>query len=187
MLVKHLIVSGSVAVLAACATVPPYAAPYQLAPSAHGLVFLASAASVRLLAAHNAERSRVGVPPLMWDTALAAQATAYAAQLARLGILRHSDRRARGGSQGENLWMGSRGAYSPEQMVAGWASERRMFRAGKFPAVSRADNWADVAHYTQMIWRGSQRLGCGIASSSRYDVLVCRYSPAGNIDGRPVP
>jgi hypothetical protein len=71
-------------------------------------------------------------------------------------------------------------------MVSDWASERRMFQAGLFPAVSRTGNWADVAHYTQIVWPTTTRVGCALASNGRTDYLVCHYSPAGNIDGRPV-
>jgi hypothetical protein len=41
-----------------------------------------------------------------------------------------------------------------------------------------------------MIWPTTTRVGCALASTPRTDYLVCRYSPAGNIDGRwvgPVP
>lgn len=69
-------------------------------------------------------------------------------------------------------------------MVGAWASEKRMFAPGVFPAVSRTGNWIDVAHYTQMIWPTTQRIGCALASTGRTDYLVCRYSPAGNVDGR---
>ena len=65
-----------------------------------------------------------------------------------------------------------------------------MFFPGIFPATSRTGNWIDVGHYTQMIWPTSQRIGCALASTRSTDYLVCRYSPAGNIDGRwvgPVP
>jgi hypothetical protein len=82
--------------------------------------------------------------------------------------------------------MGSRGAYSVETMVGGWASEKRNFMAGIFPNNSRTGNWIDVAHYTQMIWPTTQRIGCALASNGRTDYLVCRYAPAGNIDGRCV-
>jgi hypothetical protein len=83
--------------------------------------------------------------------------------------------------------MGTRGAFPAEQMVASWSGERRQFRRGTFPSVSRTGNWADVGHYSQMIWPTTTRVGCAIASSARLDVLVCRYAPAGNIDGRRVP
>ena len=137
------------------------------------------------LAAHNRERAAYGSESLRWDPALAAGAGAYAVQLARLGRLRHSPKAQRPG-QGENLWMGSRGAYSPAAMIAGWVSERRYFRRGVFPAVSTTGNWQDVGHYTQIVWPRTTRLGCGIASSGRWDVLVCRYAPAGNRDGERI-
>jgi hypothetical protein len=38
-----------------------------------------------------------------------------------------------------------------------------------------------------MVWPTTTRIGCAVASNGRFDYLVCRYSPAGNIDGRPVP
>jgi hypothetical protein len=107
-------------------------------------------------------------------------------ELAITNSFHHSDRRARRGT-GENLWMGTHGAFSYEAMVAGWSSERRNFVPGVFPAVSRSGRWEDVGHYTQMVWPATTRLGCAVASNTTSDFLVCRYAAAGNIDGRPVP
>lgn len=142
--------------------------------------------SARLLAIHNLERARVHAPPLQWDPYLAASAAAYGQVLARTGRLEHSPRASRPG-QRENLWMGPRGIYSPEQMVGGWIAERAWFRPGMFPHVSRTGNWSDVAHYTQMIWRGTTRVGCAIQPAGRTEYLVCRYSPPGNVDGKYLP
>ena len=135
---------------------------------------------------HNMERATFRVPPLRWDQRLAAQAASYARWLAATGMFQHSDRRSRGGT-GENLWMGSRGAFSIEQMVGGWSSERQMFRPGTFPYVSRTRSWHDVGHYTQMIWPTTKAVGCGLASARGNDVLVCRYGPAGNVEGWRLP
>src|SRR5688500_15806534 len=110
--------------------------------------------ATRLLAAHNIERARARAPALRWNPALAAAAAAYGPSLAARGRLEHSPRNARPG-QSENLWRGSRGRFSPEQMVGSWAAERAYFRPGTFPNVSRTGNWMDVAHYTQMIWRST--------------------------------
>jgi hypothetical protein len=90
--------------------------------------------SNRLLAAHNQERAALGIAPLSWDPALAASAESYGPALAAIGRLQHSPRDARPG-QRENLWMGTRGAFSPEQMVGNWSDEKRFFRPGIFPAV----------------------------------------------------
>ena len=147
---------------------------------------VASEFPARILAAHNVERSAVGLPPLVWDNALGTAAAAYAQQMAVTGIFQHSDRRARPGV-GENLWYGTHGAYSVESMVGAWASEKRAFVPGIFPNVSRTGNWMDVSHYTQMIWPTTQRIGCALASTARTDYLVCRYAPKGNIDGKRVP
>lgn len=147
---------------------------------------IASQFPARILAAHNAVRAQFGTAPLAWDPALANGAAAYAVQLALTNTFQHSDRHARPGT-GENLWMGTRGYYSYEAMVGGWASEQRDFVPGIFPAVSRSGNWENVGHYTQMVWPTTTRIGCAVASNARNDYLVCRYSPAGNIDGRPVP
>jgi hypothetical protein len=79
--------------------------------------------------------------------------------------------------------MGTRGAFSPEQMVGNWISEKAYYRPGTFPRVSRTGRWDDVAHYTQVVWSGTTRVGCAIHSDGRWDYLICRYSPPGNIEG----
>ena len=142
--------------------------------------------NTRLLSAHNVLRVEAKVPQLVWDNTLATGATVWAQYLARAGIFQHSDRHARRGI-GENMWYGSHGRYSPEAMVGLWAAEKRNFVPGIFPNISRTGNWADVSHYTQVIWPATQRVGCALATNGRTDYLVCRYATAGNIDGHPVP
>jgi hypothetical protein len=146
----------------------------------------ATAVGMRIVILHNQARSAAGVRPVYWDASLAAAADIWAAQLARTGRWGHSPAAVRPG-QGENLWMGTRGAFSIEQMVGSWAGENRWFRPGVFPKVSRSGDWEQVGHYTQMVWRGTTRVGCAIRSSARNDYLVCRYSPAGNVIGVTVP
>src|SRR5918993_2018697 len=92
--------------------------------------------AVRILDSHNLERARVRVAPLQWDPQLAASAAAYGPMLASNGRLQHSPRAMRPG-QRENLWMGTRGFFSPEQMVGTWVDERRQFRPGIYPEVSK--------------------------------------------------
>ncbi len=145
-----------------------------------------TAVGMRIVIAHNHARSAAGVGPVYWDAALAAAADGWAAELARTGRWGHSPAAIRRG-QGENLWMGTRGAFSIEQMVGSWAGENRWFRRGVFPQVSRTGDWEQVGHYTQMVWRRTTRVGCAIRSSAMNDYLVCRYSPAGNVMGVAVP
>jgi hypothetical protein len=140
--------------------------------------------AARLLAAHNHERALVGAPPLQWDSDLAAHAASYGPALARLRTLVHSPRESRPGER-ENLAMAFHGTMSAEQMVDLWTREKQLLQPGIFPAVSRTGQWEDVAHFTQMVWPTTTRVGCAIVSAE-WDYLICRYSPPGNIDGKPV-
>ena len=142
------------------------------------------ATAERLLAAHNRERALVGAPPLQWDTQLASSAASYGPTLASLKRLVHSPRETRPG-QRENLAMGWHGTLSPEQLVDLWSREKMLLQPGLFPAVSRTGQWEDVAHYTQMVWPTTTRVGCAIFAAD-WDYLICRYSPPGNVDGKPI-
>ena len=132
-----------------------------------------------MLAEHARYRRAVGVPDLAWSPELAAGAAPWARSLAARDTLQH----AQGTGVGENLWMGTAGAYAWSQMVDGWGAEGRHFRAGVFPDVSDTGSWKDVGHYTQMVWRETRAVGCALATNGRSDVLVCRYGPAGNVVG----
>jgi Cysteine-rich secretory protein family len=135
---------------------------------------------VRILTAHNLERERVGVKPLVWSQKLAADAAIWARHLAATNSFDHAPDRAEGDEQGENLWMGTAGAYSPEDMVKSWVDERKIFRLGLFPNVSTTGNWIDVGHYTQLIWYNTTTVGCARVTNHSDDFLVCRYGPPGN-------
>ncbi len=136
-----------------------------------------------VLAAHNDARAEVGTPALVLDQDLNDQALAYAEELARTGRFEHSDRNTRQG-QGENLWAGTAGAFDYAFMAAGWIDEKQYYVHGTFPNVSNTGDWSDVGHYTQIIWRNTDKLGCGVATGSGRDYLVCRYTPPGNVQGQ---
>jgi hypothetical protein len=136
-----------------------------------------------MIAAHNQARRQYGAPPLAWDEGLARDAATYARQLARSGRFEHDPQAGRRPHQGENLWVGTRNAYSYSEMIGLLIDERRYFRPGRFPAVSRTGDWSQVAHYTQIVWPATQRVGCATASNRSNDYLVCRYLPAGNVVG----
>lgn len=138
----------------------------------------------RLLAAHNRERAALDLPALRWNARLAEGAAEWAHKLAASGRLQHSPASAGGSGQGENLWMGTAGHFAPEAMVGDWIAEKADFAPGTFPRVSRTGNWADVGHYTQVVWRDTREVGCAIGRGARADVLVCRYAAPGNIMGR---
>ena len=140
--------------------------------------------SQEILAAHNRYRKAVGVPPLQWSEHLARAAQTWANVL-NLNLQFAHDTQVQ--SQGENLWMGTTGAFTLTDMIDGWGSEKQSFRNGIFPDVSATGSWSDVGHYTQMIWRSTTKVGCGgVAGSDGNYRFVCRYSPPGNIIGERV-
>ena len=145
---------------------------------------LESNRDARILAAHNRERSAAGIAPLAWNPKLAADAALWAEYLAQVDDLEHSpgdeyDEDA----QGENLWLGTRASFSPEDMVGGWIEEKRYFKPGVFPDNSRTGNLDDIGHYTQLMWRDTNQVGCAVASNAENEILVCRYAAAGNVIG----
>ena len=148
-------------------------------PQARGRDLLRST----MLVGHNQARQRYGAAPLRWDEALARDAAVYADRLARTNRFEHDPQQGRRPKQGENLWMGTRGAYSYREMIDLLVAERKYFRPGRFPGVSRTGDVSHVGHYTQIVWPTSQRVGCATASNRANDFLVCRYWPAGNVVG----
>lgn len=136
----------------------------------------------RVLAAHNRERSAVGVQPLQWSPQLAAEARLWAQYLARTGKFEHSPDDPRD-PEGENLWAGTIGYYQPEAMVGLWVREKRDFKPGVFPNNSRSGDIESVGHYTQLIWAKTDEVGCALESGRSEDFLVCRYKQPGNVIG----
>ena len=135
-----------------------------------------------MLAAHNRERTAADIPPLRWNSDLAVSAKAWADHLAATGAFEHAPEKA-SDPEGENIWAGSKGYFAAEGMVDGWIREKRNFRPGVFPHNSITGNVADVGHYTQLMWRDTGQIGCAVATGQVEDVMVCRYSQAGNYLG----
>ena len=161
-------------------------APASCAPAEPATVAVEFA--MRALAAHNLARAAACVPPLAWDAKAAAAADDWARHLAVIGDMVHSgepDGEVDAVSgEGENLFAGTRGAYSVEQMIGLWADERRQLAK----LTSWADDLSAVGHYTQMVWSTTTHVGCAVAVGRTEDFLVCRYTPPGNIDGhQPIP
>jgi len=136
----------------------------------------------QILAAHNAERNTLKIPPLTWNEDLATGAAAWAKHLAETGDWEHASAAVRKGA-GENLWDGTAGAFTTQEMVDGWIGEKRFYSYGPFPSGGMIGGHA-IGHYTQMIWRDTREIGCAMATGHGDDILVCRYSPAGNIVGQ---
>jgi pathogenesis-related protein 1 len=126
-----------------------------------------------MLKAHNAVRTSVGVPPLVWSDQLAEVAQDWADHLiATGGLLHRPDNR-----YGENLYTISGGTASPAQVVDFWAAEARGYDI-------RSNSCRGVCgHYTQIVWGKTRTVGCAVATDRRREVWVCNYDPPGNVIG----
>jgi Cysteine-rich secretory protein family len=133
-----------------------------------------------ILAAHNKVRAGLGLPPLKWSDRLAQGALNWAKVIAGLNRMQHSGT----GGVGENLAIWSGNGASLDGLIGMWIRERAYYRPGTFPAVSTTGNWEAVAHYTQMVWRTTTEVGCGVADNGTTDFLVCWYNPQGNYIGQ---
>ncbi|MBN2702497.1 MAG: pathogenesis-related family 1 protein [Methylohalobius sp. ZOD2] len=141
-----------------------------------------------MTAAHNSARAEVGVPPLKWSDSLAAYAQQWAEYLARgngCKLKHRSD-----GKYGENLYWSSAVRWSDgrrelkaltvSRVVAQWVSEKK-----DYDYAGNRCSGAMCGHYTQIVWRDTRRLGCGMAvCPSQGQIWVCNYDPPGNYVGR---
>ena len=152
------------------------------APLLAGATGRMTSLDARLLAAHNLERSAYGLQALQWDADLAGHAGEWAEELAAVDDIEHAPGDA-DDPQGENLWLGTKGAFVPEEMVGMWIEEKKHYRPAPIPMNSTTGRFEDVGHYTQVMWRETGTVGCAVAEGDEYEILVCRYRQAGNIEG----
>lgn len=138
-----------------------------------------------ITAAHNVARAGVmpapttPMPPLTWDTTVAATAQAWA----NTCQWKHS-----GGSYGENIFADT-GQSNSQAVVADWVSEKKNY------TYSTNTCTGVCGHYTQVVWAKSLRLGCGVKqcttgspfgsfNGGKWNFWVCNYDPAGNFSGQ---
>ncbi|MDM8559963.1 CAP domain-containing protein [Candidatus Parabeggiatoa sp. HSG14] len=160
------------------ASTPRYTPPpTKPAPSQKQGSGLSPAERDEMLNAHNQWRQRYGVPPLKWSTRLADFAQEWAEYLAEKGFrLQH---RAYGMSHyGENLAGANGRALTPTQVVDMWGNEVKDY--------DYATNTCRrvCGHYTQVVWRNTTEVGCGMVRIGRQEIWVCNYNPPGNFMGQ---
>ena len=129
----------------------------------------AGGAHLAYLDAHNTRRCMHGTPALQWSAAVAASAQAHADKC----LFQHSS-----GPYGENLYMSWYRPATAEAAVKAWYDEVKDYNYAR-PGFS-----SQTGHFTQVVWRGSTALGCGMCQKGSQYIVVCQYSPAGNVQGR---
>jgi pathogenesis-related protein 1 len=126
-----------------------------------------------LLDAHNSARARVGCPPLAWSRGLAGEAKRWADQL----LATHTFAQQPDDPHGENLFLITGGIVTSAEVVQTWVAERGDYNPN-------SNTCAGVCgHYTQVVWRTTREVGCGMAFDGYREVWVCEYDPPGNVGG----
>ncbi|EJS43152.1 pry1p [Saccharomyces arboricola H-6] len=124
-----------------------------------------------ILAEHNKKRAlHKDTPALAWSSTLATYAQDYADNYDCSGTLTHS-----GGEYGENLALG----YDGPAAVDAWYNEISDYDFSN-PGFS-----SNTGHFTQVVWKSSTQVGCGIKTCGGEwgDYVICSYNPAGNYEG----
>ncbi len=125
------------------------------------------------LTPQNAVRALFGEPPLRWSGHLADVAQDWADHLVATGQFAHRPE----DPYGENLFETTGGTASPEQVVGAWADEARTYD------VATNTCRGVCGHFTQIVWRGTREVGCGVVGNESREVWVCEYDPPGNVIG----
>lgn len=143
---------------------------------------LAPTISQDMLTAHNKYRARHGASPLMLDATVSAWAQEWANTIATSKNFAHRPNN----KYGENLHMSW--SSDPSRQLGGapvvksWYDEIKDYDFDN-PDANMA-NFSRFGHFTQVVWKSSDRMGIGAACNGSTAYVVANYDPAGNMAGR---
>jgi pathogenesis-related protein 1 len=137
---------------------------------------LSSQAGVNeMLNAHNSVRKRYGITGMTWSPQLATYAQEWANTLVRENRFDHRPNH----QYGENLAYSRGQQMSPTDIAQMWDGEVKNYTY----ATNTCRTGAVCGHYTQLVWRKTTQVGCGMARASGREIWVCNYNPPGNFYG----
>lgn len=125
-----------------------------------------------MLNAHNDIRTAAKLPALEWSSGLAAISQKWANALMAQNRTAHNAK----SPYGENILVTGLGS-APASVVSEWASESQDY------TYHTNTCYGDCGHYTQLVWRGTRKVGCAVARNARREIWVCSYDPPGNVKG----
>jgi hypothetical protein len=125
----------------------------------------------QMLHFYNKYRCLAGSKPLTWDTALAKAAQSWA----DTGSTSHSTSLGAFKKYGENMQYACPKS-TPEDATTWWYDEIKKYTP---------DSPYQATHYTQMVWKGTEKFGCGKGKAPcGGDMWVCQFKPMGNMYGK---
>ena len=130
-----------------------------------------------ILNRHNKYRKLHQVSNLVRSADLETIAQAYSKQLANSGVLQHSNNKYKGNYMGENLYMTTGSSVTGNDAVDLWYDEVKKYNFKK------QGFSMETGHFTQLVWKNSKSLGCGVACKKGCFV-TCNYYPAGNYENQ---
>ncbi len=148
-----------------------------------------------IIDSHNQVRAKHQLTPLTWSNSLAQYAQQWVSNLAKTQNCEMIHRPNYSGGpfqqvHGENLFWASavelatgrnqQQQFTPMQVVKAWADEEKFYNY----QTNQCQAGQDCGHYTQMVWRESQQVGCAIAvCADKSQIWACNYHPRGNYIG----
>ena len=163
----------------------------------------------QMLDAHNRERPNYpGVGALQWAPELAQWAQEWADGRAKEGNINHRQDRQNnpfrpGEYVGENIFSSGNTAATGADAVQWWIGEKEWYHHDQddgmagynnqppgcvivrdSPACRARQGYCFCGHFTQVIWKNTQYVGCGKATAANgWVYFICNYYPAGNWRG----
>lgn len=128
-----------------------------------------------ILDGHNAIRKELKLRDLTWDCGLAKAAQDWASK----GIAEHND----DNPYGESIFVASSATEPITSSLKRWQAEKLNWNN----ETGKCAPGKICLHYTQIVWRTTTKLGCGINRNvvgKWKTMLVCNYDPAGNTGGK---
>ncbi|KAL6987514.1 hypothetical protein U1Q18_013258 [Sarracenia purpurea var. burkii] len=141
-----------------------------------------SSDAAEYLDAHNQMRRNKGEPPLQWDNYLAKYAQDWAHQRINDCNPHHHS----GGPYGENTLWEQYDEYTPAMVTQVWNQEEKNYDDRQAECRCQPETSECMCgHYTQVVWRSTQYLGCGnvTCDNDLGFLVVCSYHPPGNYEG----
>ncbi|XP_013646411.2 pathogenesis-related leaf protein 6-like [Brassica napus] len=125
---------------------------------------------------HNAARSQVGVPNIVWNATIASYALNYAnARRSDCNLVYSA------GPYRENLAKGSSSTFSAISAVNLWVAEKPYYNY----STNSCTGGKHCFHYTQVVWRDSVKLGCArVQCTNGWWFVICNYDTPGNYIGQ---